>query len=229
MTDSVTFERNNMIKLIAKKDKNMSNGMRDTSRTPLTESEIKYVKSEIERIQVDKKTKNEIEKLVAGEVIEKEIHQELTYDEIDNSIENIWSVLFTTGYLTQDKKVKNGVFSLKIPNEEIRTVYKRQIREWLNTSLLKDISKLHMLWKDFQEGNSEAIEDYKAGIVVELKYSATYEGMDKACEEAILQIKDKRYDAYLRNEQRNDILIYGMAFCKKRCKVVAEKLNQAQL
>ena len=240
--------------------------------------------------KADRKTKSEIERLVAGEVIEKEIHQELTYDEIDNSIENIWSVLFTTGYLTQDKKAKNGVFSLKIPNEEVRTVYKRQIREWLNTSLRKDTNKLQAFWKDFQEGNSEAIEDYlnrmldstisifdtkgrkgekensyhmlltgllstnvdwnvksnvesgdgfadiivepedyKAGIIVELKHSATYEGMDKACEEAILQIRDKRYDIYLRNEQRNDILVYGMAFCKKRCRVVARKLALGKL
>ncbi len=82
--------------------------------------------------RADRKTKNEIERLVAGEVIKKELHQELTYDEIDNSIENIWSVLFTTGYLTQDKKAEDGVFSLKIPNEEVRTVYKRQIREWMN-------------------------------------------------------------------------------------------------
>lgn len=44
-------------------------------------------------------------------------------------------------------------------------------------------------------------EDYKAGIIVELKHSATYEEMDKACEEAIMQIRDKRYDIYLRNEQ----------------------------
>ena len=227
--------------------------------------------------KADRKTKSEIERLVAGEVIEKEIHQELTYDEIDNSIENIWSVLLTTRYLTQDKKAKNGVFSLKIPNEEVRTVYKRQIREWLNTSLRKDTNKLQAFWKDFQECNSEAIEDYlnrmldstisifdtksrkgekensyhmlltgllstnvnwnvksnvesgdgfadiivepedyKAGIIVELKHSATYEGMDKACEEAIIQIRDKRYDIYLRNEQRNDILVYGMAFCKKK-------------
>lgn len=99
--------------------------------------------------KADRKTKSEIERLVAGEVIEKEIHQELTYDEIDNSIENIWSVLLTTRYLTQDKKAKNGVFSLKIPNEEVRTVYKRQIMEWLNTSLRKDTNKLQAFWKDF--------------------------------------------------------------------------------
>lgn len=48
--------------------------------------------------------------------------------------------------------------------------------------------------------------------------------MNNSCLEALNQIKDKRYDTYLRNEGRNDILIYGIAFCKKRCKVVVEKL-----
>ena len=48
--------------------------------------------------------------------------------------------------------------------------------------------------------------------------------MNDCCLEALNQIKDKRYDTYLRNEGRDDILIYGIAFCKKRCKVVVEKL-----
>ena len=41
---------------------------------------------------------------------------------------------------------------------------------------------------------------------------------------AIAQIKERRYDEYLRNDDRQDILIYGMAFCRKRCKVIVEKL-----
>ena len=48
----------------------------------------------------DKSTRDEIEKLVAGEYIEKNVRLELTYDEIDNTIDNLWSVLFATGYLT---------------------------------------------------------------------------------------------------------------------------------
>ena len=51
--------------------------------------------------KADIRTKDEIERLISGECIEKEISQELTYDELDNKIENLWSVLFTTGYLTQ--------------------------------------------------------------------------------------------------------------------------------
>lgn len=49
--------------------------------------------------------------------------------------------------------------------------------------------------------------------------------MDRACERAITQIKDRRYDDYLRNDDRQEILIYGMAFCRKKCRVVAERIE----
>lgn len=233
----------------------------------------------------DKKTRDDIERLVAGEVIEKEIHQELTYDEIDKSIDNLWSVLFTTGYLAKVGVNEDGFFKLKIPNEEIRTVYKKQIREWFNTTIQEDTNSLNKLWDDLKNGNCEEIENYlnktldntisifdtkshdgkkeyayhmfltgvlstnrnwivksnlesgdgfadliietdnyNNGIVIEIKHSLTYDDMNNSCLEALNQIKDKRYDTYLRNEGRNDILIYGIAFCKKRCKVVVEKL-----
>ena len=67
-------------------------------------------------------------------------------------------------------------------------------------------------------------EDFDAGIIIELKYSKTFSGMDKACEKAITQIKEKRYDEYLKNDDRHDIMIYGIAFCKKKCKVIAHKI-----
>ena len=233
----------------------------------------------------DKTTRNDIERLVAGEVIEKEIHQELTYDEIDNSIDNLWSVLFTAGYLTQAGVNEYGYYKLKIPNEEIRTVYKKQIREWFNTTIQEDTNSLNKLWEDFKNNNCEGIENYlnktldntisifdtkshdgkkeyayhmfltgilstnrnwivksdlesgdgfaeiiietdnyNNGIVIEIKHSLTFDDMNKTCLEALNQIKDKRYDTYLRNKGRNDTLIYGIAFYKKRCKVVVEKL-----
>ena len=108
----------------------------------------------------DKTTKDDIERLVAGEVIEKEVHLELTYDEIDNSIDNLWSVLFTTGYLTQVGVNENGYYRLKIPNEEIRTVYKKQIREWFNTTIQEDTNSLNKLWNDFKNSECEGIENY---------------------------------------------------------------------
>ena len=68
-------------------------------------------------------------------------------------------------------------------------------------------------------------EDPDAGIVIELKYSKEAAGLEKACEKAIKQIKDRRYYEYLRNDGRSDITLYGIAFYKKRCKVIVEKMN----
>lgn len=74
--------------------------------------------------KANKTTRDEIERLIAGEAIEKMLRLELTYDEIDNSIENLWSVLFTTGYLTQAGVTEEGAYKLVIPNREVRDVYK---------------------------------------------------------------------------------------------------------
>ena len=66
-------------------------------------------------------------------------------------------------------------------------------------------------------------EDPDAGIVIEVKYAKEMKELDAACETAMAQIKDKRYDEALRDEGRCDILAYGIAFCRKRCRVVGEK------
>ena len=62
------------------------------------------------------------------------------------------------------------------------------------------------------------------GIVIELKSAHSMNELDKACERAMEQIKNHGYDAELREDGRKDLLAYGIAFCKKRCKVVVEKL-----
>lgn len=63
-------------------------------------------------------------------------------------------------------------------------------------------------------------EDPDAGIVIEVKYASSVAGLEQACEEALRQIQEKRYEERLRNDGRTDILTYGIAFCRKRCKVV---------
>ena len=230
--------------------------------------------------KANKTTRDEIERLIAGEAIEKSVRLELTYDEIDQSIDNLWSVLFTTGYLTQAGMTEQGVYKLIIPNREVREVYKLQIQEWFERSVMGDTERIKTFWKAFAEGNTNGVEQYlkiilsnsisfydiaskenayhtlliglltgnenwlvksnveagdgradiivetedpDAGIIVELKYSKTFQGMESACESAITQIKSRRYDEYLKNDDRNDILCYGIAFCKKKCKVVVEK------
>ena len=232
-------------------------------------------------------TKNDIERLVAGETIEKDIHQELTYNEIEDSIDNIWSVLFTTGYLTMVEETDNGTYKLRIPNEELRTVYKKQVLEWINKSIQKeaDGDKLESFWDAFAAGAAEAVEKYitnmltrsisvfdvkgddirressyhmivmalfaanpnwntrsnveagdgfaditveldnpDTGAIVELKYTREFADMEDSCQTALSQIREKRYYEYLQNEGREDIMLYGVAFCKKRCRVKVERL-----
>ena len=69
-------------------------------------------------------------------------------------------------------------------------------------------------------------DDPDAGIITELKYTRDTKEMEQACKKAIAQIKDRRYQEYLLNDERRDILLYGIAFCKKRCKVIAEKMTE---
>ena len=234
--------------------------------------------------KASKTTRNEIERLIAGEAIEKQIRLDLTYDEIDNNIDNLWSVLFTTGYLTHAGISDDGVYKLVIPNKEVREVFKLQIQEWFKKSIFSNTEQLQNFWKAFEEGDTDGIEKYlnrvlsnsvsvfdtksqngekessyhnllvgiltgnadwlvksnveagegfediivetddpDAGIIVEQKYAKEFKDMEQACRNALEQIKDRRYQEYLLDDDRRDILIYGIAFCKKRCKAEVEK------
>lgn len=241
--------------------------------------------------RADSSTKDEIERLIAGEAIEKVIRQDLTYDEIENSIDNIWSVLFTTGYLTKIGEAKlpdseSYAYMLVIPNKEVREVFVLQIQEWFKAVVANDNDTMKLLSKAILDkdeailarqlnivmGRMISILDTKApddmkenfyhglllgllrgsnpdwliksnresgdgfsdilikpenpdlGIVIEVKYAKEFKGLDAACDAAMAQIKQKRYDETLRDEGRCDILAYGIAFCRKRCKVAGEKL-----
>ena len=110
--------------------------------------------------KANKTTKNEIERLIAGEVIEKELRLDLTYEEIDQSIENLWSVLFTTGYLTQVGRTEEGAYRLVIPNREVREVFRLQINEWFKKSIFSNTERLNAFWKAVEAGDTEGIEQY---------------------------------------------------------------------
>lgn len=235
--------------------------------------------------RADATTKDEIEQLIAGDAVEKQIRLDLTYDEIDNSIDNIWSVLFTTGYLTRKGDAEYGMYNLIIPNKEIREVFVLQIKDWLDKVVAGDNASTDEINRGILEGRAENIQqeltkllgetisvlDTKArneekenfyhgiligilknysgwavksnkesgdsfadillrpknpdtGIVIELKYARSMNELDKACERALEQIKNRHYDGEFREDNRNDIYAYGIAFYKKRCKVVVEKL-----
>lgn len=108
--------------------------------------------------KANKKTRDEIEKLIAGETIVKELRPELTYQEIDDSIENLWSALFTTGYLTQRERLERNQYQLAIPNLEIRALFISQIREWFRESTCKDAPKLDAFCEAFPAGDARTIE-----------------------------------------------------------------------
>lgn len=105
------------------------------------------------------RTREEIESLIAGETIVKEIRQDLTYNEVDSSIENLWSVLFTTGYLTQRSRIDGKTFELAIPNREVKELFISQIKEWFKESSAKDAPKLDRFCEAFPAGDAETIEE----------------------------------------------------------------------
>jgi uncharacterized protein YecA (UPF0149 family) len=106
-----------------------------------------------------RETRREIEELVNGNSIIKKINQELTYNELDSSIENLWSVLFTTGYLTSRGMTEDGSLHLVIPNREIRSLFITQIQEWFKETTTSDTSTIEKFCNSFIGGNPEEIED----------------------------------------------------------------------
>ena len=233
--------------------------------------------------KANKTTRDEIERLIEGETIQKKIRLDLTYDEIDNSIDNLWSVLFTTGYLTFTNSKIDGTYELMIPNREVKEVYVSQIQEWFKEKIFSNTSGLEGFWSAFEVADTNVIENYlnrllsnsisvfdtrekensyhnlmlgiltgnanwlvksnveadegfadiivetddpDAGIILELKFTKDISEMEGLCLKALKQIDDKRYFEYLLNQDRTNILLYGMCFCKKRCKVIAKKLEK---
>lgn len=221
--------------------------------------------------------RREIERLIAGETITKEIHQELTYKDMYDSIDNLWSVLFTTGYLTQKGKSKENCFQLTIPNLEIRNIFTTQIMDFFKENVSKNGDALRTFCEALKHGNAGDVEkqlseylrrtisirdtfvkkqmkenfyhvillgilgfedtwsvssnreagdgysdilvetdDGETGILLELKY-AEDGNLDAACEKALRQMEQKKYEEVLLDEGVIHILKYGISFYKKRC------------
>ena len=88
--------------------------------------------------KADDKTKSELEMLIAGGTIEKPVHEDITYEDIYKSQDNLWNFLFFTGYLKTVEKTFSGrqiYLSMTIPNEEIVYVYENQVRDWFNNKI----------------------------------------------------------------------------------------------
>lgn len=108
--------------------------------------------------KADGSTRDEIERLISGEKIRKKIRQELTYRDLDSTIDNLWSILFTTGYLTQCGEADNDLTALVIPNKEILWIFREQIQEWFKEETLKDRKMLEGFCRAFEENDTAAIE-----------------------------------------------------------------------
>ena len=106
----------------------------------------------------DAATKDEIERLIGGGSIRKKIRQELTYRDLDSGIDNLWSILFTTGYLTQDGYHDNGMTGLVIPNREVRWIFEEQIQDWFKAETRKDLQMLENFCRAFEKNDTDAIE-----------------------------------------------------------------------
>lgn len=102
--------------------------------------------------------KREIERLIEGEAVRKEIYEELTYRDLYTSPENIWSVLFTTGYLTQMGRPEGREYQLMIPNAEIRDIFKSQIMEWFKEKVRGDGEALQLFCQALQNGDADSVE-----------------------------------------------------------------------
>ncbi len=104
-------------------------------------------------------TKKEIEQLIDGGSVKKRIKQELTYRDLDSTIDNLWSLLFTTGYLTQSEEAEDNMTELRIPNREVHWIFIEQIRQWFQEETVKDNAALESFRKAFQENDVPAIEE----------------------------------------------------------------------
>ena len=102
---------------------------------------------------------DELERLVNGEAIEKTIRQDLTYPEMNDSIDNIWSVLYTTGYLTSQGKCSGNRIRLIIPNMEVRTIFADQILGLFEENVQSDAEGRRRLWNALRQGDVRTVEE----------------------------------------------------------------------
>ena len=93
----------------------------------------------------DEQTKWELEQLVNGEAVVKKLNVELTYRELYDNIDNVWSVLFSTGYLTKRRETARDTYELVIPNQELCLIFTEQIFSWFQEEVRKDTPVLDAL------------------------------------------------------------------------------------
>lgn len=226
--------------------------------------------------RADSGVRREIEALTSGDTIEKKVHEDITYEDIYATEENLWNFLFFTGYL---KNVNMRVFEddvyveLAIPNREVRMVYKNKIDNWFREEVKqRDLTPLYramlsgdaenfetelgkqllqsISYMDTQEGFYHGfllglmanLKEYavrsnrESGlgrfdlcvysqdiaippVIIELKLAKRFKELDAACEAALRQIEEKKYDLDLAEEGYAEVICYGVGFFRKQVRV----------
>lgn len=109
--------------------------------------------------RADQTTRNEIEQLLNGGTIVKNIRQELTYRDIEDSIDNIWSVLYSTGYLTQRGRLPGKQMKLALPNREVKELFIELVKDWFQETTYADSARIQRFCAAFPAGDASTIQD----------------------------------------------------------------------
>ena len=231
--------------------------------------------------KADLSVKQEIEALIEGKTITKPIHEDITYEDMDSTQDNLWNFLFFTGYLKKIREQQEGetiYMEMAIPNSEVRYIYKNTVLRWFEEKTdKKELSPLYesilngdtekmaeilsenlmetISFYDYQEsyyhgflagmlkniGNYIVLSNRESGngrpdiilkypsvrgkaVIIEIKVSGTYQGLEEKCDEALRQIEEQKYEEALRQEGYQNIMKYGVVFYRKECMA---KLGQA--
>ena len=108
--------------------------------------------------KADQTTREEVERLLNGESIVKTVRQELTYRDIEDSIDNIWSVLYSTGYLTQEARLPGKQMKLILPNREVRELFADLVKDWFRETTRSDTSRINRFCQAFPAGDTATIQ-----------------------------------------------------------------------
>ena len=104
-------------------------------------------------------TRNDVEQLINGETITKTIRQELTYREVEESIDNIWSVLYSTGYLTCRRRIPGKKMELALPNREVRELFIELVKDWFEETTQADSARINRFCAAFPAGDTDVIQE----------------------------------------------------------------------
>lgn len=108
--------------------------------------------------KANQSTRNDVEQLINGGTIIKSIRQELTYREVEDSIDNIWSVLYSTGYLTCRRRVPGKKMELALPNREVRELFIELVKDWFEETTRADSGRVSRFCEAFPAGDTDMIQ-----------------------------------------------------------------------